>query len=218
MLSLLDIIIILLIISSGILGFKRGFFKELVLTIGYVIFLVIAWRLKDPLANYLSYNMPFFNFRGLKSLNIIMYQFISFTVMLSLLLIIFHLILKLTSAFENVLKFTVILSIPSKIAGFFLGCAWGVIISYFVCLMFNWPIFDPVIKVPASKLKPVILSELPVLNKAGDKFNMAALDIRNILENNKREELTDQKIINTLLKYEIVNETYIKKLVNLKKL
>lgn len=218
MLSLLDILIVLIIVSSGILGFKRGFFKELVLTIGYLIFLVIAWRLKDPLANYLSYNMPFFNFNGLKSLNIIMYQFISFTIMLSLLLIIFHLILKLTSAFEKILKFTIILSIPSKIAGFFLGCAWGVIISYFVCLMFNWPIFDPVIKVPESKLKPVILTELPVLNKAGDKFNMAASDIKNIIETEKKEKLNDQKIINTLLKYEIINEDYLKKLVKLKKL
>ncbi len=218
MLSLLDILIVLIIVSSGILGFKRGFFKELVLTIGYLIFLVIAWRLKDQLANYLSYNMPFFNFNGLKSLNIIMYQFISFTIMLSLLLIIFHLILKLTSAFEKILKFTIILSIPSKIAGFFLGCAWGVIISYFVCLMFNWPIFDPVIKVPESKLKPVILTELPVLNKAGDKFNMAASDIKNIIETEKKEKLNDQKIINTLLKYEIINEDYLKKLVKLKKL
>lgn len=218
MLSLLDILIVFIIISSGILGFKRGFFKELVLTIGYLIFLVIAWRLKDPLANFLSYNMPFLNFNGLKSLNIIMYQFISFTIMLSLLLIIFHLILKITSVFENILKFTVILSIPSKIAGFILGCAWGVIISYFVCLMFNWSIFDSVIKVPESKLKPVILTEIPALNKAGDKFNMAASDIKKIIENNKTERLNDQKIINILLKYEIVNEEYIKKLVKLKKL
>lgn len=218
MLSLLDVIIIFIIITSGALGFKRGFFKELVLTIGYLILLVIAWHLKDPLANYLSYNAPFLEFRGLKSLNIIMYQFIAFSLIEFLLLIVFHLILKITSAFEKFLNFTIILSIPSKIAGFILGCAWGVIISYFVCLMFNWPIFNTGIKITESRLKPVILTELPVLNKAGEKFNMAASDIKNIYTSKKEDKINDQKIINILLKYEIVNEDYIKKLVKLKKL
>lgn len=214
--SILDIAIIFIILFSAIMGAKRGFFKELVMTAGYIIVLIISWNLKNPLANILSFNLPFFEIGGLKAINIILYQFLAFIIIELLLLIIFHIVLRLVSGFEKFLNFTIILGIPSKILGFIVGALYGVVLAYFLCLILNWPIFMPFIKeLPKSKLKSTILNGTPLLNKAGDTFNNAANDINHLLE--KRDEngkikTNDKDIINILLKNKVIDNKYIESL------
>ena len=83
--GLLDFIIIMFIFIIGSIGIKNGFFKQTVLTVGTVLVIVLAYVTKDFLANWFSYNLPFFNFfgpiEGLTSINIIMYQMLAFLIM-----------------------------------------------------------------------------------------------------------------------------------------
>ena len=80
--NIVDAIIILLILACGVAGFKRGVLKQLVSTVGFVIIVILAFYLKNPIAEFLSLHLPFFNFGGsfanVTSLNIILYQIISF--------------------------------------------------------------------------------------------------------------------------------------------
>ena len=74
------------ILMIGSTGIKNGFFKQTVLTVGTILTVVLAFAFKDTLADWFSYNLPFFNFlgpiKGLTTINIIMYQMLAFLIML----------------------------------------------------------------------------------------------------------------------------------------
>ncbi len=55
-LNILDVVIVLLILCAGVVGFKRGFFKEIVMTVGLLLVYIISFKLKDPIANWMSMN------------------------------------------------------------------------------------------------------------------------------------------------------------------
>ena len=80
--NIVDALIILIILASGVAGFKRGVLKQTVSTVGFIIVVVLAFYLKNPIAEFLSLHFPFFKFSGsfanVTSLNIILYQIISF--------------------------------------------------------------------------------------------------------------------------------------------
>ena len=42
--GLFDIIIIIIILFCGVLGFKRGVFKEIILFIGIIIVLILSYK------------------------------------------------------------------------------------------------------------------------------------------------------------------------------
>ena len=106
--NVIDVAVILMILCAGVVGFKRGFFKQIVMTVGLLLVYVLAFKLKDPLASWMSLNLPFFNFNGLTMLNVILYQTIAFIIVFSLIMIIFKIVLSLTGALEKILKFTII--------------------------------------------------------------------------------------------------------------
>ena len=76
--NIVDALIILIILASGVAGFKRGVLKQTVSTVGFIIVVVFAFYLKNPIAEFLSLHFPFFKFSGsfanVASLNIILYQ------------------------------------------------------------------------------------------------------------------------------------------------
>ena len=78
MIGIVDAFIIGIILIFGVGGLKNGFFKQTVITIGTILLFVVSYYLKDFVADFLSYNLPFFDFggdmMGLVSLNIIMYN------------------------------------------------------------------------------------------------------------------------------------------------
>ena len=84
-----DAVIIGLMIFFGISGLKNGFFKQAVLTIGTILVFVLSYYFKDYLANFFSYNLPFFDFhgsfQGLEVINIILYQMLAFLILVVLL-------------------------------------------------------------------------------------------------------------------------------------
>ena len=177
---IIDVIVILMILAAGVVGFKRGFFKELVLTVGLLIVYILAFKFKDPLADWLSLNLPFFKFagalEGATSLNIIVYQFIAFALVFSILMVIFKVVLAVTDVFEKILKYTIILGIPSKILGFIVGLVEGYIVMFIFVFIVSQP-FMPVNLTEKSKLAGPVLSSSPVLSNVVSDTNNAIKDI-----------------------------------------
>ncbi len=216
--NIIDVIVILIILCAGVVGFKRGFFKELVMTVGLLIVYILAFKFKDPLANWMSLNLPFFNFGGVlegaTSLNIIVYQFIAFALVFSILMVIFRVVLAVTNVFEKILKYTIILGIPSKILGFIVGAIEGYIVAFIFVFIMSQP-FIPVDLVQKSKLAKPILNSSPVLSTVVSDTNKAIGDIYKLeknFEESKDVNYFNEEVINILLKYDVVTNEYINKL------
>ena len=76
---MVEVIILLLLVAGAFLGFKRGIIKSGVSFVATVLFIIIAWKLKNPLATALLKFCPFFQFKdtifvGVSVLNIIIYE------------------------------------------------------------------------------------------------------------------------------------------------
>ena len=218
--NIVDVVIIFLILSCGVWGFKNGFFKQVVQTIGMILVFVISYMLKDYVANFISYNVPFIkfsgSFEGLFSLNIILHQLVAFLIIFVLLLSVFIVLVKITGIFEKILKFTIVLSIPSKILGFIVGLIQGYVIVFTLLFFINQPAIDLEI-VSESKFTPVILnSSVGLSNIVGDMNNAVKETHELLLEyqvNNDKNKF-NLDVINILLKNKIITVEYVEKLMD----
>ena len=81
---LLDILIVIFLVLGILAGMKRGLIKTLVGVVGLVAIVIVSYTLKGYISAFLIDNLPFFNFsgelEGLTSLNILIYNVISFIV------------------------------------------------------------------------------------------------------------------------------------------
>ena len=216
--NVIDVAVILLILCAGVIGFKRGFFKQIVMTVGLLLVYVISFKLKDPLADWMSLNLPFFNFGGVFEgatvLNIILYQAIAFIIVFSLLMIIFRIVLSITKVVEKILKLTIILAIPSKIGGFIVGIIEGYIIMFIALFILSQPFFK-IDVVEESKLREPILNSSPLLSNIVSSTNNALNDIYELEKDfikNKNVEYFNNKTAKILVDYKIVDKEYINKL------
>ena len=131
-------------------------------------------------------------------------------------MIIFRVILALTGIFEKILKFTIILGIPSKIGGFILGIIEGYIIMFVVLFVLSQPFFK-IDVVEDSKYREPILNSSPILSNIVSSTNAAITDIYNLQKNFIASENTayfNQESVRIMLKYDIVSYDYIVKLNN----
>ena len=210
-----DILVIIVLILGGITGAKNGFFKQTVVLVGTIICFLLAWFLKNPIANFMSYNFPFFSFNGLESLNIVFYQLTAFLVLLALFAAVLVVLTKITGVFEKILKFTIILGIPSKILGFIVGLIETYIIVFAILFFAKQPIFNQEI-FEDSKLTPVIVNSSPGLSNIVSNMNESLKDIFIITkdyEDNHDKNSTNKQIIDSLLKHKVIDKDYVDKLV-----
>lgn len=222
--NVIDVVIILMILMFGVIGLKRGFFKQTVMTIGTVLVFYLAYKLKDPLASWMSSVFPFFHFSGrfagVSVLNIILYQLIAFIVVLCLLLVVLNILITVTGIVEKILKFTIILGIPSKILGFVLGIIEGFVIVFVVLFFLRQPGVNFEL-VNESKVAPKMLDHTPVLSRVIRNTNQAIGDIYSVSEKFVGKEDSNQlniETIDVMLKYKIVKVDYIEKLLDKNKL
>ena len=124
-LNIVDVIIILIIALGALVGFKEGAIKRSTSIVGLVLVVILSFTLKNYLSVYFYENLPFFDlwgvFKGIQVLNIVFYEMVAFLIIASVLTIVYRVILGITGIIEKILKATIILSIPSKILGFFVG-------------------------------------------------------------------------------------------------
>ena len=222
---MVDLIIILVIILCGLIGLKRGFTKELVCFLGFFLVIILSFILKNPVSSFFYEHLPFFKFsglfKGITSINILLYEVLAFLVVVSILLIILRVIIFATSVFEKLLKLTIILGLPSKILGCIIGLIEGVVWCFIILYIVSLPLFN-IKQINNSKLKDEILTKTPVLTnitkdtvKSFEEFEKLKDDYKNKkISNNK----FDLETMDVLLKYKIINIDSLEKLEKNKKI
>lgn len=222
--NIFNIIIILVIIMSGITGWKRGVLKETVFLIGTILIFVIAFNLKEPLGNTLCKYLPFFEFsgnlKGLISLNILIYQTIAFILVVGILYTIFGIVMTVTKIMQKILNATIILLIPSKILGMIIGLIQGYIIVFTAIVLLAIPLKD-VSQYQNSTLVNKIMYNSPILSDTIGDFTNAISDIYETVDNinnNKNANDINLEVIDVMLKYKIVSVKTVKQLEVLDKL
>lgn len=222
--DIISVAVILVILLCGVLGFKKGVIKTGVQLIGTICVLIIAYALKDSVANLLMKYLPFFNFggifEGITAINILMYEMISFIVIFILLYCILNILLTLSGAVEKLLKFTIILAIPSKILGFILGLMEGIIFTYMILFVFlHLPQTENMVM--DSKVALVVLERTPFIGSVALKTTLALEKINDIVtdlnDDTSRDEI-NFNVIHTLVYYKIISQEDVEELMKSGKL
>ena len=216
--NIIDVVIIFGLILGGMAGARNGVFKQTTLLIGTILCFLLSWLLKDFIANFLSYTLPFFNFagpfKGLTSLNIVMYQLIAFMILMALFTSVLVVLLKITDGFEKFLKFTVLLGIPSKILGFIVGVLEAYVILFAILFFVNQPAFNFGV-VNESHFKDPILTSSPGLSNMVGDMNDAINDIYYITKDyhySNNSNTFNRRVVNSLLEHNVIDEEYLNEL------
>ena len=165
--NVIDIIILLVIAFGAVIGFHNGFTKQLVSFVGFIVVIILSYLLKNIISGFLYEHLPFFGFggvlKGVTVLNIALYEVIAFLIVFSILMIIFRVLLKVTGIFETILKFTIILGIPSKLLGAIVGVIQSLCYAFIGLYVLSFPIFN-IDGMEESKIRNMILDNTPILS------------------------------------------------------
>ncbi len=221
---LFNVIIILILGLFTVNGLKKGIISQTVMFIGTILIYIIAFFLKNPVADFLFRICPFFNFagdlEGLVALNVIIYQLIAFVVVSALLFAIFGLILKLTGLLQKAVDLTFVLSLPSKILGAIVGFLEGYIIVFLVLTLCAIPLSS--IGINSSPLAEAIMYKSPILSKSLGGLNEALEDIFTLVGDGYDEDMSKNEAnletMDTLLKYKVIKPSSVDILIDNKKL
>ncbi len=222
--NIIDIIIILILLMGGIIGFKNGVIRQTVSFVGFFIVVILSYFLKDFVSVILYKFVPFFSFSGslagVTTLNILIYEVIAFLLVYVILMAIYHFIVRVTRIVETILKFTVILGIPSKL----LGMVVGFIETYIMVFIGLYCLSLPIFQIPMmneSGVRNTILNHTPGLSSAVSKSLNVVNEFADLKEKYKdttnKNEL-NKETLDLFLKYNVVRYDTAKELVDSGKL
>ena len=200
--NIVDVIIVLFVLFGGVVGLKKGFTRQLVDTVGIIAVVVISFLFKGYVSHFLYKFMPFFNFTnrfaGITTMNILLYEIISFVLLFTVLFTILAILKKTTTFFEKLLNATFILGIPSKILGFVIGAINNFVISFIVLFVLTLPVLG-VTLVTESNLANKILNSTPLLsnvcNDTVKVFNAMSELVEQYKINPNRAELNQETLL-----------------------
>lgn len=222
MTSLIDTVAIFILIMGAIVGFKRGIIQSATMFIGSIIVIVISFYLKNPLSELLYKICPFFNFggdfEGLTVLNLVLYEAIAYILVYVILMAVLHILIKITNVFETILKFTIVLSVPSKILGAIFGILENFIFVYLTLfLLMQLPLTTPFVL--NSQFASIIVRETPFLSSGCEKYYEAIKEVVSIKDKDMHDKNEyNKESLDILLKYDIVSVNSVKELIDSKKL
>ena len=218
--TIVDAVVILFLLLGAVLGFKKGAIRSLVGLVGTIAVVVIAYYLKNPVADLLYNFVPFFDFsgnwQGLVTLNILLYESIAYVLVFVILYGLLSLILRLTGIIEKFLTMTIILGIPSKIIGAVLGFLEAVVFSFiilFVLLQFNGS--HTFIK--ESTVAMSILDKRPLIGAMVNDTYDAIVEISDLQDKYKDSASKDEynaEILGIMLRYHVVTPDTTRKLID----
>lgn len=222
--NILDIGIVIFILFGAVLGFKRGLTNELVKTVGFIVVVILAYFLKNPLSVLMYEHLPFFEFGILKNveiLNILIYEALAFIICVIVLSIVLKILMVITNIFEKILKATIILSIPSKLAGAVVGVIYHFIIS-FIFLYVVSLIFYDVDYIEKSICREKILNNTPILSDLADN-SVKVINEFIVLKNKYNDKAISESEFNNqaiqlFLKYDVITKESLDRLVELGKI
>lgn len=217
--NITDILILIFILLGAVVGGKQGFTKTLVSFLGIIVVIVLAYFLKNPVSEFLMSFCPFFNFGGIIKdvtvLNIAVYEVIAFILVFVVLMVVLNALLFATGVFETVLKFTIVLGVPSTILGAIIGAIKNYVIVFFVLYLLSMPNFVDVDFVKNSVYREPILKNTPLLsNIAGTSLEVLD-EFKGLSDKYTNSEDTNSFNLETLdvfLKYKVVTVDTVKKL------
>ena len=222
--NLIDIIVILGIAFCAYIGMKKGFVKSLVAFVGIIVVFVLAYFMKNPIADWLCLNLPFFNFtgsfKGATILNVIFYQVVAFVVMFSLFMAAYHVVVKLSGIVERMLKMSFVLAIPTKVGGLIVGILEGVVISLIAIVVLSLPILkfswveDSAIRNYLYNISPVVGNVTKSMNESVDEI----LELKEKFDNSEDKEEFNLSSLDIMLKHHAMKVSLAEKLVNSGKL
>lgn len=218
--NIVDIIIVLLLISGFITGYKKGFIKQAVSTIGDIVVIVLAFLLKNNLSILLYEKCPFFTIGLLKnysSLNILFYELMAFFILLIIFSIILRIIIKISGVLEDAFEESELFRLPLKILGGVLGAISSYIALFIILLVLSMPLFDFKLSnyINRSTLKGYILNNTILISKISKPLVKSIDSIRKLeVDKNLGKEEFNCKTIEIFKKNKIVTEEsldYLKK-------
>ena len=223
--NILDIAIILILIMSAIVGFKRGAIKEIVSLVGIIIVFIVAFSLKGVLGNVLCKWLPFFNFagnlEGVTVLNILLYQLIAFLIIYSLLFSVYMIVMKISGIVQKIIHMTVILWLPSKLIGAVVAFITGYVMVFVVLLALLIPLKDTDI-FRESRFANYIVYDTPVLASSADNISRSINEVYTLGEDLSKGDISKNEAnletMDILLKYKIVSPKTARQLMVLDKL
>lgn len=223
-LTIVDSILILFLLCGAVLGFKKGAIKSLVALVGTLALIVIAYYLKNPVAEVLFKFCPFIDFggnwQGLVTLNILLYEAVAYILVFIVLSSVLTLLVKLSGIIEKILNATIILGIPSKIIGAVLGFIEAVVFSFillFILLQFN--VTSSLVS--ESSLANNIIDKTPVIGLMVRDTYKAIQDINKLQDKYKdttNKDAYNGEILNIMLNYDVITPNATQKLIDSKKL
>lgn len=218
--NIIDIIIILLLLMGGVIGFKNGVIRQTVSFVGFFIVVILSYLLKDFVSAILYKFVPFFSFsgslEGVTVLNILIYEVIAFLLVYVILMAIYHFIVRMTGIVETLLKFTVILGIPSKL----LGMVVGFIETYIMVFIGLYCLSLPVFQIPMmneSGVRNTILNHTPGLsNVVRESLNVVDefADLKEEYKDTTNKNELNKETLDLFLKYNVIRYDSAKELVD----
>ena len=209
--------VILVIFMIGILaGVRKGAIKSVVSLVGFIVVIVLAYSLKNMVANIFYSNLPFFEFKLFKGVfvfNIIFYEILAFLIVAGLLFILLVAVVKVTGIIEKLFDKTVILGLGSRILGAVICFVESYIIVFIILFILNQP-FINISYINSSKLNDQIL-RTPVLSTlVGENLDAASelLNLRDLYKNTSDIDEYNYDSLDILLKYNIITVDSVKTL------
>ena len=222
MTAVIDILIIAVLLIGALTGFKRGFIQSLVMFVGALLAIVLAYMFKNPVADFLYSVMPFFSFggsfEGLSVLNLILYESLAFILVYIVLIILVQILVKVSKIFEKILTFTIVLGIPSKL----LGAVFGLVEAFlfvFIGLFLLSQIPSTTEFIQQGKLPDFIMTSSPVLSNMTLEYYQSFKDVLSIKDQNMNDKNAyNLESLDILLKHHIVEKETVEKLLESGKL
>ena len=222
--GIVDVLIIVILIIGAYRGWKYGFISSAVYLIGTLLIFILAFYLKNPLSALLYENLPFRSyggiFSGITSINILVYECVSYLICIIILSVILKVILKLTGVLDKLINLTLIFALPSKILGLVFG-ALEYYIYLFVVLFVVAQIPTTAAYVHDSDMATGMISSTPLLsNVTNDLYNSVkeVYDIGDIYSGASDKSQADYEALEVLLKYDIITPSSVERLVDKGKL
>lgn len=221
--NIVDIIILIFIAFGALLGWKHGFFKQLISFVGVILIVILAFFLKNYVSELFYQYLPFFEFggilKGVTVLNIALYEAIAFLIVAGILLAVFKIVLFATDVFEMILKMTIILGIPSKILGAIFGALEYCVFAFIGLFILSFPVFG--FDFGSSHFQDAFLKHTPVLSgivsenvKMFDEF----ASLKEKYESDTNASKFNLETLDLFLKYHIVNTDSVEMLIKKDKL
>lgn len=224
MFNIVDLIIIIFLLLGFVGGYEKGLIKQGVSTIGNIVIVVLAFLLKNNLSIILYKKLPFFTVGLLKnysSLNILIYELISFIILLIIFGIILALVVKLSGLLEKIVEGTIILKFPFKLLGGLLGMVECYVAAFIILLILSIPMFsfNFTKEINKSTLKNYILNNTILISNISKPLVKTIDEINELTDIKKLgTEEFNCKSIKVFKKNNIINDESIKYLIDNKKI